>query len=302
MAISKAMRLALKALSYSDIKEGYIWQRTAAEFKAPHVLRPLYDLWDKKILVDDREITVRIYPAPKGCEERMVLFFHGGGWVTESINTYNNVCKTMAKRLKCRVASVEYRLAPEHPFPAGFDDCYAVARAMYTEPELFGIKELVMIGDSAGGNLAAAVAMKARDTGDFAVKKQVLIYPAVFNNHSSTSPFASVKENGDGYLLTAKAVCEYMDLYKAKMSDYVNPYFAPLLASDFYNLPDTLVITAEYDPLRDEGEEYAHRLIRDGNIGSLYRMPDSLHGFFSMGLNFIQVKKAYELIEEFLDV
>ncbi|MEG1426434.1 MAG: alpha/beta hydrolase [Oscillospiraceae bacterium] len=304
MAINPAMKMALKALSYDVSKDNYKLRRTASEIKGPHVLRPLYELWDKKILVDDREITVRIYPAPKGCNQKLILFFHGGGWVTESINTYNNVCKSLAKRMRCRVASVEYGLAPEHPFPHGLNDCYEVAKVIYTQPELFGVKKenITLIGDSAGGNLAAAVSLRARDTGEFSVPRQVLVYPATFNNHSESSPFPSVKENGEDYLLTSAAVCEYMKLYKSKDEDYDNPYFAPLLTKDFSNQPDTLVISAEFCPLRDEGEEYARRLKIAGNKVSLYRMKDALHGFLSMGINFVQVKTAYDLIAKFMNI
>lgn len=301
MAINKAMRMALKALSYEGIKD-YKLQRTAADIKGLHVLLPFYEQWDRKILCGDREITVRVYPAPKDGTEQLILFFHGGGWVTESINTYNNVCRSLAKNMKCKVVSVDYRLAPEYPFPAGLDDCYEVARLVYTQPELFGVKkeDIILVGDSAGGNLAAAVSMRARDTGDFSVPAQVLIYPATYNNHTESSPFASVRENGTDYLLTAGSICDYMKLYKSTDADYQNPYFAPLLAGSFENLPRTLVITAEFDPLRDEGEEYARRLKQGGNQVELYRILDSLHGFFSMGTGFIHVRKAYELIRSFM--
>lgn len=302
MPLEKAFKKALKALSREDVKSIYKLKRAEAYIKAPHVTRPIYKLWDKKILSGDREIALRLYPAPRGCHGKMILFFHGGGWVTESVDTYNSLCKSLAKYFKCKVASVDYRLAPEFPFPMGFDDCYEVAKLVYNEPQLFDAKhgEIVMMGDSAGGNLAAAVALKARDTGDFKIPTQVLIYPAVFNNHTPSSPFKSVTENGTDYLLTAKAVRDYMELYKGKDEDYNNPYFAPLLTKDFTDLPNTLVITAELDPLRDEGEEYAKRLKLGGNTVELFRMKDSLHGFFSMGLTFMHVRRAYEIIENFL--
>lgn len=304
MAINKAMRMALKALSYDGINENYKLQRTAAEMKGPHVLLPFYEQWDKKIPAPDgHEITTRLYPAPADALDRFILFFHGGGWVTESINTYNAVCRSLAKHMRCQVLSVGYRLAPEHPFPAGFDDCYYVAKLVCTQPELFGVhaSSVTLVGDSAGGNLVAAVSLKARDTGDFKVSRQVLIYPATFNDHSENSPFKSVQENGTDYLLTSGAVRNYMSLYKSCDDDCQNPYFAPLLAKDFSDQPSTLVITAEYDPLRDEGEEYARRLQLAGNRVQLHRMPDSLHGFFSMGTGFVHVRKAYQFIQSFLD-
>lgn len=302
MAINKAMRMALKALSYDSVKEGYKLQRTANEIKAPHVFRSAYEKWDRTVLCNGREVNVRVYPCPAGDRDRLILFFHGGGWVTESVNTYNNVCRTMAERLRCRVVSVDYSLAPEHPFPQGLEDCYAVAKEIFTYPEILEVDrdKITLIGDSAGGNLAAVTSLMARDLGEFKVPKQVLIYPATNNDYSGNSRFNSVRENGGEYLLTSKAITDYMELYKSKDEDYNNPYFAPLLMEDLSRQPKTLVITAEFDPLRDEGEEYGMRLRRAGNDVRIFRMKDSLHGFFSMNYTFAHVRKAYELIADFI--
>lgn len=304
MAINKAMRMALKALSYDGVKEIYKLQRTAGEIKAPHVLKPVYEQWDRSVICDEHEIPVRVYPPPRNYDgKRVILFFHGGGWVTENVNTYNSVCKTMAQRLCARVVSVDYRLAPENRFPDGLKDCYAVAKEIFTFPELFNTKteDIILVGDSAGGNLAAVVSMIARDSGDFKVPRQVLLYPATYNDHTENSPFRSVIENGRDYLLTAGAVQDYMDLYKSKDDDIMNPYFAPLLAENFSGLPETLIITAEFDPLRDEGEEFGLRIRKAGGVCRIYRMKDALHGFFSMNYRFAHVKRAYELINEFLN-
>lgn len=302
MAINKAMRLALKALSFDGVND-YKLRRAANEIKAPHAMKPLYQRWDHIVINGLREVPVRIYPAPKNAKSGIILFFHGGGWVTESVNTYNNVCMTMANKLRRKVISVEYGLAPEHPFPEGLNDCYAVAEEIFKYPQAFGINsdEVYLIGDSAGGNLAAAVSMMARDKGSFSIKNQVLIYPVTYNDHSENSPFKSVKENGSDYLLTAGAVMDYMSLYVAKAEDYKNPYVAPLLAKSFKNLPRTLIISAEFCPLRDEGEELGRVMLRAGNDVTIYRMKDALHGFFSMNYRFVQVKRAYEQINKFID-
>ena len=131
-------------------------------------------------------------------------------------------------------------------------------------------------------------------------KRQILIYPAVYSDHTPASPFPSVQENGTDYLLTSKRVEEYLQLYRSKPEDLQNPYLAPLLAGDFSGQPDTLVITAEYDPLRDEGEEYARRLSFAGNRVVLHRMPDALHGFFSLPARFAQVRRAHQYIQQFI--
>ena len=304
MAINKVMRQALKALSYPDLdtKNTYKVQRAAINLAHAHILRPFYKIWDHKVDAGDHEIPVRIFsPEVKG-DFPVLLFFHGGGWVTGNIDSYDKVCTDMAHITRHRVVSVDYRLAPEHPFPAGLDDCYRVAKEIYEDPSLFGIgtKDITLIGDSAGGNLAAAVSLMARDRGEFLPAKQILIYPATYNDHSEGSPFASVHENGKGYLLTSKKVCDYMELYQSSEEDRKNPYFAPLLAKYLDHQPDTLIITAEYDPLRDEGEAYGRKLERFGNHVEVRRIRDALHGFLSLSPRFAHVKKAYRYINRFL--
>ena len=303
MAINKAMRLALKALSYPDLEETYKLQRAViGTVKSPHLLKPIYKKWDRKVVCNGREVPVRIYPCKEATKGRLILFFHGGVWAAESVDTYNNVCKTMAKQLKSRIISVEYSLAPENPFPTGLEDCYSVAKNLLLHTDEFGVEpqDITLIGDSAGGNLAAAVSLMARDRQEFQIARQVLLYPVTYNDHSAASPFPSVQENGTGYLLTAKRMCEYLTLYKSCEDDLQNPYFAPLLEKNLANQPKTLIITAEYDPLRDEGEAYGNALKDAGNDVSIYRMRDALHGFFSLGYGFEQVRKAYSLIDEFL--
>ncbi|MDO4271125.1 MAG: alpha/beta hydrolase [Eubacteriales bacterium] len=305
MAINKAMRTALRALSYPasiDVEKTYKVERVIRGLRTP--LSPLYQLWDHKIERDGHEVRVRIYTPKEQTDSRLLLFFHGGGWVLENVDTYNSVCRNLAKKTGCRVASVEYGLAPEHTFPEGLEDCYAAAREVYRNPERFGVAshEITLIGDSAGGNLAAAVSLMARDRGEFQVAQQILIYPATYNDHSPASRFASVRENGDGYLLTAKRVNDYMALYAGGNPENLkNPYFAPLLAEDLSRQPRTLVITAEFDPLRDEGEAYAYALRRAGNVVAMYRMPDALHGYFSLPIRYPLVRQTFDMIDHFLN-
>ncbi|MGI6269169.1 MAG: alpha/beta hydrolase [Candidatus Howiella sp.] len=304
MAINKAMRLALKALSYPDIdiRKTLKIERAAKQIKAPHLLGSLYRNLDRKIFSDGREVGVRVYTPVERESDHILLFFHGGGWATESVETYNRVCVGLARNLKCRVVSVEYALAPESPFPEGLQDCYAVAKELYQNPEQFETTadHILLIGDSAGGNLAAAVSLMARDRGEFASSRQILIYPATAADHSEDSPFPSVRENGKDYLLTSKRICEYMELYAAKAEDFKSPYFAPLLTESYADQPETLLISAEFDPLRDEGEEYARRLEAAGNRVVIRRMPDALHGYFSLDEKFPLVQETYALIGQFM--
>ena len=161
-------------------------------------------------------------------------------------------------------------------------------------------QRITLIGDSAGGNLAAAVSLKARDDGIFKPQRQILIYPAVNNDYSDTSRFQSVKDCGSDYLLTAGKMCDYIDFYAAREEDKKNKYFAPLMETDYRNQPDTLILTAEFDPLRDEGEEYGKRLKEAGNYVEVHRIKDALHGYFALGIRYFHVQESFELINQFL--
>lgn len=231
-----------------------------------------------------------------------LLFLHGGGWVTERIDNYERVCARMAQATNHIVIAVEYRLAPEHPFPAGLMDCYAVAKAVYTDRFLLNInpEHVTLIGDSAGGNLAAALSLMARDKGEFLPKRQILIYPALASDYSEYSPFPSVRENGSDYLLTAGKMRDYINLYARNEEDKKNPYFAPILADDLTRQPDTLVISAEFDPLRDEGEAYGRRLAEAGNRVEMHRIKDALHGYFALGIKYLHVQESFAIINNFL--
>jgi acetyl esterase len=304
MAINNLMRAALKALSYADIdvKKNYKLQRKLVNLANFHVLKPFYKTWDHVVSFQDHEIPVRIFLPYHQTVRSALIFFHGGGWVTGNIDSYDRVCANMANLTSSVIVSVDYRLAPEHRFPAAPEDCYHITREILLNIELFQIPadKITIIGDSAGGNLAAAVSLMARDRGEILPARQILIYPATYYDHSDKSPFPSIRENGKEYLLTAKRLCDYMELYKSCDEDFKNPYFAPLLADDLSCQPKTLIITAQYDPLRDEGEAYGKRLKEAGNDVQVYRIPDALHGFFSLPPIFPQVKECYKIINDFL--
>ena len=305
MAMNKLMRSALKALSFPDINtpKNYKAERVVVNVTHRHVLRPFYKIWDHKVWAEDHDIPVRIFsPETKG-DFPVLLFFHGGGWVTGNIDSYDKVCTVMSKKTGHKVISVDYRLAPEHPFPAGLEDCYRVARELYLHPELLGVAadDITLVGDSAGGNLAAAVSLLARDRGEFLPSRQILLYPATYNDHGPSSPFPSVRENGTDYLLTSKRIQDYETLYRGGRDVENNPYYAPLIAEDLSRQPRSLILTAEYDPLRDEGEAYGHKLRAFGNRVEIHRLPDALHGFISLNARFKSVQKSYDYMNHFLN-
>ena len=308
--ISKTMRTILHALSYGNIEVEA--SRRLAEIKKLDAMRIFFKTLDTKVYNGNHEVPIRLYfPSEEamsgepveGEKYPVLLFFHGGGWVTESVENYDRVCSRMAQSTGHIVMSVEYRLAPEYRFPVPLEDCYAAAKALYTghlvlpaDPD-----RITIIGDSAGGNLAAAVCLKARDTGDFAPKKQILIYPAVSNCYTKKSPYKSVQENGQDYLLTAVKMEDYLKLYESSTEDRQNPYFAPILAKDLSHMPETLILTAEFDPLRDEGEEYGKRLKKANNYVEIHRIPDALHGYFALGIRFLHVQESFEIMNCFLN-
>ena len=162
-------------------------------------------------------------------------------------------------------------------------------------------EDITLIGDSAGGNLAAALSIMARDRGEFMPKRQILIYPAVNNDYSEKSLFSSVRENGQDYLLTAGKLKDYINLYAGSEEDKLNPYFAPILEKDLSGQPDTLILTSEFDPLRDEGEAYGRRLAEAGNRVEVHRIKDALHGYFALGIRSLHVQESFEYINHFLE-
>lgn len=307
MPIPDTMKNLLRLFSEKepDITESYRLERALKNsVKGHRLLSAAIRSGDTALDVDGRKVSLRIC-TPLGHNEESrsaLLFFHGGGWVTESVDTYIDVCINLANYTKCKVIAVEYSLAPEFPFPCALEDCYAAAREIITNPSEYGLsdEEVVLIGDSAGGNLAAAVSLLARDRGEFSISRQVLIYPSVGNDYSVNSPYKSVRDNGTDYILTAKRIEEYQALYASSAEDYHNPYFAPILEKDLSNQPDTMIITAEFDPLRDEGEAYGIKLKNAGNHVKIYRLKNTLHGFISLSPSIKPVGKAYEMIAEYI--
>lgn len=309
MAINKAMRAVLKALSYGDIEVQA--SRNLANLKVLDPLKLFYKKLDYKIYNQDYEIPTRIYlPQDNALSQDagqpfpypVLLFLHGGGWITESIDTYDRVCASMAKDTGSVVVSVGYRLAPEFRFPTALEDCYAAAKTLYAGQLIPNVspEQITLVGDSAGGNLTAALSLLAKTRKEFMPLQQILIYPALNNDYTENSPFPSVHENGTDYLLTSLKLCQYLDLYKGSDEDLQNPLFAPLLSNDLSGQPRTLILTAQYDPLRDEGEAYAERLSQAGCEVELHRIKDALHGFFALGIKYYHVQESLEIINHFL--
>ena len=236
------------------------------------------------------EIPVRIYAPSDARGLPALVYFHGGGFVIGSLETHDGTCRSLANAIGCVVVSVDYRLAPEHKFPAGPEDCYAATRWVAEKGAEIGVDgaRVAVGGDSAGGNLAAVVALMARDRRGPALRHQLLIYPVA--NHDYTT--ASYEENQQGYLLSREMMRWFWNHYLARPEDGANPYASPLRAASFAGLPPAHVVTAEFDPLRDEGEALAARLARDGVATTHARYDGMIHGFFSMGAMIDAARRA----------
>ena len=230
---------------------------------------------------DGTELPIRIYwPSTSNEPLPVVVFFHGGGWVIGGIDSHDGQVREMVNRTAMVYVSVDYRLAPEARFPAAAEDCYAATQWVAANAASIGADaaRLGVAGDSAGGNLAAVVALMARDRGGPAIAHQLLIYPCC---DMDTNAWPSQTENGTGYFLTKESMDWFYDQY-ADVADRDNPCASPIKAADLSGLPPACVITAEYDPLRDEGEAYGARLQEAGVACEVHRYDGMFHGFFGM--------------------
>jgi acetyl esterase len=234
--------------------------------------------------IDAGGIPLRLYrpPGSRDVDRLPVLvYFHGGGWVIGDLDTHDVLCRELANGSGCAVAAVDYRLAPEHPFPAAVDDAIAATRWVRAHAASLSLDatRLAVGGDSAGGNLAAVVALAARDADDPPLAFQLLIYPATDMRCTAESH----RTNGQGYLLTSDTIAYFRGHYVADAQRHADWRASPLLRDDVSRLPPAFVLTAGYDPLRDEGLAYAQRLSDAGNQATEICFERQIHGFITRG-------------------
>lgn len=262
-----------------------VMRQAFAAFGAEEEVEQVASVEDRTIPGPAGEIPVRIYQpagsAPDAGALPVLLYFHGGGFVLCDLDTHDGTCRSLANGAGCTVVSVDYRLAPEHPFPAAPEDCYAATQWVVDNAASIGVdsKRVAVAGDSAGGNLSAAVTLMARERGGPRLAHQLLIYPVTDHFFETVS----YRENAEGYFLTRDMMKWFWGHYLEKEQDGRDPLASPLRADDLSSLPPATVITAEYDPLRDEGEAYAERLRAAGVATEMTRYDGVFHGFFGMG-------------------
>lgn len=268
---------------------------------------------DQKLETPRGEVPVRFYDPRDGThgdsreetsedsreetheDDPLIVFFHGGGWVVGSIDTHDGACRKLAEETGYPVLSVDYGLAPERPFPEGLWDCYGTVEWVASNADEMGVdsERVVLAGDSAGGNLATATALLSRDRGGPEIAYQVLVYPATGNTYETDS----FREFSDGYFLTGETIAWFTDHYFESFIDLGNVYAMPRQAHDLSDLPPATVITAGFDPLRDDGAAYARRL-RDAGVEVSYENYEGLiHGFFNMIADPVDIPAAHDAYE-----
>jgi acetyl esterase/lipase len=246
--------------------------------------------------VSDGHIVLRVY-SPLGPPSRVlpgIVFFHGGGWVAGSLETHDGLCRRLANETGCRLIAVDYRLAPEHPFPHGLEDGFAAVRHVARQPKLFGIDpdRLGVAGDSAGATLAAAICRLARDAGGPKLMFQLLLCPIL----DVFGEAASRRELKEGFFLDHQTLMRDLELYCPPGTDRTDPRLSPLCAAEFRDLPPAYIHTGQFDPFGDEGEDYARKLSQAGVAVHGRCHPGMIHFFYAMPRMIPYARKAIEII------
>jgi len=258
---------------------------------------PVQSIENLRIPGPNGDIPIRIYTPATAAPRPAMVYFHGGGWVICDLDTHEVQCSAIARRAGAVVVSVDYRLAPEHKFPAAVTDSYAATVWVAANAGRLGIdpRRISVGGDSAGGNLAAVVSLKSRDERGPAIALQALVYPVTDLSSFDTG---SYREFAQGYQLTKPEMEWFRDQYLSSAEDRRHPHASPLLERDLRGLPPALVITAECDPLRDEGEAYAKRLEDAGVTVTSTRYAGMIHPFFSLTA---VIPQAFDAIQQVAD-
>jgi acetyl esterase len=280
MSLDPEMAAVLEAIKGMKPME----EMSVDELRASMVPLPL----EKRTVVasvDDRKIAgdlaIRVYQTFEPSGRSVILYFHGGGYVLGDLETHDHVCRDLCEAAGAAVVALDYRRAPEHKFPAALDDCLTAARCVSENASRLGLPDdrVILAGDSAGATLAAVTAIRLRDEGGPKPRGQIMAYP-VTDYHSPGT--RSYFDNGSGFSLTRNAMIRFWSDYLASETDASNPHASPLRATNLSGLPPALVMTAEFDPLRDEGDAYAEKLARHGVPVTHLRYDGMIHGFLRM--------------------
>lgn len=286
---------ALESLSAAEARIGSV-KRFKLFGGEPEALDRVENL---SVPAPGRDIPVRVYARERGGLRPALIYFHGGGFVLGNLDTHDPICRSLAKESGAVVIAVDYRLAPENKFPAAVEDAHAATKWVGANAEKLGIdaRRIAISGDSAGGSLATVTAMRCRDAAGPTLALQVLIYPVTDLSSFDT---ASYRDLAEGYFLSRAGMAWFARQYLPSPEMALQPEASPLLAPNLSRLPPALVITAEFDPLRDEGEDYASRLQQAGVPVTLTRYPGTIHGFVVMRGALRAGQKAIQEVSDFV--
>ncbi|MER2192264.1 MAG: alpha/beta hydrolase [Solibacillus sp.] len=260
----------------------------------------LFAIEDKAITTSEAPLQVRIYTPNEAESYSVLMYFHGGAFISGTLESHDEIARDLCAASGYKVVAVDYRLAPEHPFPAAPQDCYDATKWVVDNKEELGWdgENLAFSGDSAGGNLVAAVTLLARDKQEFTVSKQVLFYPSIDLDFAEDK-YPSLQQYAKGYFVESEMLPQLNDFYVAK-EQAKNPLASPIFADTLEGLPEALIITAECDPLRDEAEAYAEKLKQAGVDVMLKRYNGVTHGFLAKWTQLEEYKDVYKVAGAFL--
>lgn len=261
----------------------------------------VYQVEDEVVQTEEASIAIRIYTPHEAEAYPILVYFHGGAFFSGNLESHDEIVRPICMEAGYKVIAVDYRLAPEHPFPAPLNDCYAITKWAAEHKELlkWDGENLAIAGDSAGGNLVAAVSLMAREKKEFTITKQVLIYPSLDLDFSEFK-YPSLIENGEGYFVESNSLHEFNSFYLSGGANTDDPLVSPIRERNLENLPEGLIITAEYDPMRDEGELFGSSLKKSGVPITLKRYEGVTHGFLGKFTHLEEYKGVYALIGDFL--
>ena len=306
MPVHQEIKKILDVIPKYDPSHRVVLESHREQFNTPAIplenRAQVYEIEDRVVSAPDADIPIRIYTPIEAGAYPILLYFHGGAFFTGNIESHDEVARALCADTNHKVIAIDYRLAPEHAFPAGIEDCYYVTRWVTENADelKWDRKNLAVSGDSSGGNFAAVITHLARERKEFTVTKQVLLYPAM-DVDLSEFHYASLSENGSGYFVESAQMEELYSFYVNSGANPKDPLVSPIRASNFENLPEALVITAEYDPMRDEGELYAEKLKSAGVPVELKRYEGATHGFLGKWTHLPEYADVYQFIGKFLN-
>ncbi|MBM4763551.1 alpha/beta hydrolase [Bacillus sp. B15-48] len=307
MPLHPEIKKMLESIPKSDVKEKIVLEKMREILNIPSIPAEkrvqVHSIEERTVSTSETEIPVRIYTPEEKNFYPILMYFHGGAFFSGTLESHDEIARPIAMESGYKVISVDYRLAPEHPYPAALQDCYDVAKWVTENKDELkwdGVN-LAVAGDSAGGNLAAAVSLMARDKKEFVITHQVLYYPSL-DLDLSEFRYPSLFENRKGYGVESDQLAEFCSFYLSGGADPNDPLVSPIKKENLKHLPSALVITAEFDPMRDEGEQYAANLEQYGISVELKRYEGATHGFLGKFTHLEEYQDVYKRTGKFLKI